>query len=108
MAQSNVKPLILKTFNSASLTSSYAAVNPLGLDGAVFNLFIINDGSTPVTISYDGVTDHDYLPDIATRIIDFQNNAQPMSMLALLKKGTVIYVKGTAGTGTIAISGFYV
>ena len=108
MAQNRVKPIALQSFASSSLTTSYQALNPTGLDGACFRISIINTGSTTITLSYDGVNDHEIVTSSSRLDIEFQNNAQPNAWTALLSKGLVIYLKGTAGTGTIYLSGYYV
>jgi hypothetical protein len=40
--------------------------------------------------------------------INFQANAQPTSWTALVQKGLILYIKATAGTGTVYMSGYYV
>lgn len=107
MAQSRVKAAILAVFNAAGLGANYLPLNPGGLPGACFKIRITNDSNADVTISFNGVDDNEI--SIATTIIelDFQNNAQPNSYLALLPKGTEIFVKGGAGVGNIYLSAYY-
>lgn len=106
-SQTKIKAISLTTFNSASLTTSYQAINSNGLNEACSILRIYNDASTAITISYDGVTDHEYLGDNDSIQIDAQTNSEPASYLCNFPKGLIVYVKGTAGTGTIALSGYY-
>jgi len=108
MAQTSVKAIPLKSFASASLTASYQAIYSGGLPAACFYLRIQNQSSTAITVSYDGVTDHLYLPTLAEERLNAQANAQPNAQGALVPKGTVVYVKGTAGTGSVYLSGYYV
>lgn len=61
-----------------------------------------------ITISYDGVNDHEFVP--ANSSFDFpsQANAQPGANIALLPKNTIVYIKGAPGTGSVYLSGYYV
>jgi len=105
--KSTVQAVPLSTFASSALTGSYQAVNATGLPSEIFCLVITNGSSTAVTMSYDGVNDHEYMLSGGTKVINFQTNAAPNNWTALMAKGTVFYVKGTAGTGTIAFSGYF-
>lgn len=108
MAQSRVKAADLAVFNTAGLTANYEPINPGGLPGACFKIRITNDSNADITISFNGVDDNEI--SIATTIIelDFQNNAQPNSNLALLPKGTQVFIKGGAGVGNIYMAAYYV
>jgi hypothetical protein len=108
MAKNSVHAIALTSFNSASLTSSYQAINASGFEKAIFFLRIVNDSSVNITISYDGVTDHEFIVDGSVFELATQTNGQPGAQVALFSVGTVVYVKGTAGTGTITVSGYYV
>ena len=108
MKTDKVKACVLKSLDTSTLTGIYLPVNPLGLDGACFSLRIINNSNKDLTISYDGVTDHDFLPAGDYMHYDFQLNWMPGNMLALMAKGTKIYVKATAGTGYVYVTGYYV
>lgn len=88
-------------------TDEYQSINALGLPYASFLVRIINNSSEDVTVSYDGTTDHDFIPKGATLQLPLQTNSQPTSHVALMAKGTVIYVKGTAGTGDIYVAAYY-
>jgi hypothetical protein len=94
----------LMTFASSALTGSYQALSPATLPNEIFCLVITNGSSTPVTISYDGATDHEYMLAGGTKVINFATNASPVNYTCLMAKGTPFFVKGTAGTGTIAVS----
>ncbi len=108
MAATNfVVPLKLATFNSASLTGAYQVVDALGLPHSVFLLRIINNATTAVQISYNGIDDHDYIRPNSELQLSFQNNSQPNNFIANMRQGTKIYVKGTAGVGTIAVTGYF-
>ncbi len=106
MATTNrVQAIPLGIKNSTTVAAGYAAVSTL--TEACFLIRINNASNSPITISYDGTTDQDYLAAGAALYLNFQSNAQPNGYVALLAAGTKIYVKGTAGVGFISISGYY-
>lgn len=109
MAQNWIKALELTTFDTLGLGPAYLPVNaPNGFSNALFLLRIINDSGNAITVSYDGVTDHEYIPANTTLHLNAQTNAQPNSGYALFAATTIVYVKGTGGAGTIAVAGYYV
>lgn len=107
MAQIRVKAIPLESFDSASLMATYQPINSDGLPEACFIVRIVNGGNTAVTISYDGIDDHDVL--FAGSILELSTpiNTRLTSQGALFSKGTIVYVKGTAGIGSIAVAGYY-
>jgi len=106
-SKNSVLALELTTFNSASLTAAYQAINVNGFQHPLFLLRIVNNATTAITISYDGITDHDYIAPNSTTQIPFQTNGQPNNFCAGMKQGTEVFVKGTAGVGTVAVAGYY-
>lgn len=106
MARNRVGAIALGSINTATFTGAYQLLYN-GLPEACSLVRIINASNRDITISYDGVTDHDYLQDGDTAQYYFQANNQPRSHIALLAEGTRIYVKGTAGTGYIYCAGYY-
>lgn len=104
----SVKAITLTVFNSASLTSNYQVINTNGFAKPIMFMRIVNDATTAITISYDGVTDNEYIRTTDSFNFPCQANSQPNAQKALLKAGTKVYVKGTAGVGSITLSGYYV
>jgi hypothetical protein len=105
---SYVKPLLMETFASSGMTSSYQAITPAsGLPNSCFLFKIINDSSADVTVSYNGTNAHDYIPTMTAVVYDLQANASPQNLRAWLAAGTNIYLTGTAGTGNIYLTGWY-
>lgn len=109
MAVKNVvKSIALTSIDSATFTGSYQVINTNGLDQACFLLRIINNSNRDITVSYDGTTDNDFVPDASVLEIASQGNSQPNNFIALFSKGLKVYVKGTAGgTGLVYLVGYY-
>jgi hypothetical protein len=107
MSKNSIKAVPMTTFASTSVSGTYAPIITGGLAQACYLLRIINDTTQDVTISFDGVTDADYILLGTGNNIPAIYGAQPNSYVALFPKGMQIYVKGTAGTGNIYVSGYY-
>lgn len=100
-----VAPAEMESFDSSTMTGTYQALNT-GVDRAVLILKIVNDSTQNITISWDGTTDHDYIPSHTALVLDLQaNNIDPNNKY-LVKSGQVFYAKGTAGTGNIYVIGY--
>jgi hypothetical protein len=110
MASNIVKAIPLITFNTAGLLANYQLINgPDGLPSECFFLGIINDSGADITLSFDGIIDHEYLPAGYNTYMPAQMNSQPNAQVALFPKRLKIYVKSAAAAaGTLAISGYYV
>lgn len=100
----------LAVFNSAGLVGTYAALNGTGFASPIKVLKIYNGSTVGITISFDGVNDHDYYPSGATLIIDIQSNHGTDAVNAMGmwrgRQNQILYGKGSAGTGNLYISGF--
>lgn len=100
--------LPLMTFNSAALNPAvFQAVNAAGLAHPCFMLHVTNDSTTTVTISFDGVNAADVIVDDHDVLLPFQTNSSVPGHINNLAKGTIIYIRGTAGVGTIYIAAYY-
>ncbi len=108
MAQNSVKPLLLGSLASASVIATYLPANGIGFAHAPFLVRIINASNAAVTVSYNGIDDHDFVPANSVLELPTQTNSQPNAQVALFSKNTVVYVKGAAGMGTIYVAGYYV
>jgi hypothetical protein len=93
--------LELQSIASSALTSSYQAINADGIEEPSNSLSLVNDSSQNVTISFDGSSDNYVVPDGTIR--DWKTDIRNR-----WKKGTVVYIKGTAGTGNIYLCGTYI
>lgn len=108
MAINRVKALLLTSIASSTVTSSYQPINPNGFEGAAFFFRIFNDTNETITISYDGINDHEIMiTDAIYETPTTQNNGLPSGKVALFPIGQKVYVKGTGGTGSVYLSGFY-
>jgi len=110
----------MAVFDATTLSGTYQVMNgaaqqadtgSVGFQDDIKLLKIYNDGSTGVTISYDGVVKHDYLPSKGTMIIDLQSNHSTGfqgSGTLNGRKGQLVYGKGTASSAglNIYISGY--
>ncbi len=108
-------------FDATTLTGTYQVMNgaaqqtgtsSVGFQNDIKLLKFYNDGSTGVTISYDGVINNDYLPSKGTLIIDLQanhaDNSSYSSGTLNGRKGQKVWGKGTASSAglNIYISGY--
>lgn len=105
--KNSIAAVPLKTFASASLTGTYQPINAGGLTKACFTIRLMSTSSTDVTISYDGTTDNDYLVAGTTLQLPNQSNGQPNNFIASFPSSFTVWVKGTAGTGNLYLSGYY-
>lgn len=105
--KNSIQPILLTSINSAAFTGAYQLLSAsTGLDNPCFLIRIINNSNQNITISYDGINDHDFLPTLNTVQLPFQSNSQPNNFVAQIAKGTRIYVKGAAGAGLVYLSGY--
>lgn len=107
MAKNSVQAIPLTNIASSTLSSSYQAINATGLPFPCFMIRLNSTSSTPVTVSFDGINDHEFLLNGTFVNLNFQTNSRPSNDVAYMKAGTVVWVKGTAGTGNIYLSGYY-
>ena len=105
--KNSIKAIPLKSIASSGVSSSYAAINSTGLPNGCFLLRIINNSNEDITVSYDGSTDNEYVPTMTTLQLPVQSNAQPVNSVAVFPIGTIVYVKGTGGTGYVYLAGYY-
>lgn len=95
-------PMALISFDSSTLSGSYQSVGAITISAQV--LKITNNSSVDMTISWDGVHDHDFIPKMSGFVLDVTTNGE--QLFCAIRKGTNIYVKGSAGTGLIYISAY--
>lgn len=108
---SSVQCVTKASFNPASLTGSYQALNGTGFSDDVKIMKIYNPSTTvSIDVSLDGVTDHDFIPPLATLIVDFQaghadNSAYGAGTLCV-RKGQILFGKTAENPTFLQIVGY--
>lgn len=117
---SRVQCVLKAQFNPASLTTSYQIINgagtqsnssQVGFSDTAKILKIYNPSSTiSIDISLDGINDHDFIPPLATLIIDFQTNHYDGPIYGTgtlnLAQGQILWGKIAAQPTFLQIIGF--
>ncbi len=107
MGKDFVVPIEMQIVDSGDIDGAHWEPIGVPIEGACFLLRISNDTTKSIFISYDGVTDHDFLHSYTDMTINLQTNSSPANMVSKLKKGLIISFSGDAGTGNVYVSGFY-
>jgi hypothetical protein len=92
------------TLLTASVSSSYTSIGTLTQPARLVKFQ--NLGTQDVTISWDGSTDHDYIPGGGFALYDFTSNAVANAQLSVANK-TQFWGKTASSTSTVKISYFY-
>ena len=97
------------SFVASSLTNIFQPINPGGITAPCFLLRIVNDSAVGVYISYDGVIDNDYIPPKTSLEVPGSWGWQEMGTMGTWRKGTIVYVSGSAGArdSFIHLLGYY-
>ena len=95
----------LRTFDSSSLTGSYQNFGTPTENKAV-GFHIINNATTDVTISNDGIKPKLFVPSGSFVLIDVAANCESDDE-SFLPAQTQWSIKGTAGTGTIYLESYF-
>jgi len=103
MTKNRIFAIDMTHFDSADMVGTFLPINSLGLDEACFIIRITNDTSADVIVSFDGVTDNDYVRYGET----LQLYAVPSDDRTNFAKGLVVYLRGAANQGYIYLSGYY-
>ena len=106
---SSVSCVTKAVFNPASLTGTYQSLNGTGLSDDIKILKIYNPSTTvSIDISLDGVNNHDFIPPLATIIIDFQTNHADISGSGTkyMRQGQIIWGKTAESPSFLQIVGF--
>ena len=108
MAQNSVKAIDLTIVDSAVILGAYAVAADVVIEKALFYIRIVNDATTAITISYNGIDDHEYIAPNSFFELNAQANSQPNNQVCLFSVNSTVFIKGVAGVGSISISGYYV
>lgn len=100
-----ILPETLRSIDSATFTGAYQALG-IPLAHAPCLVKFVNNSNQLVTISWNGVTDHDIMPSSSFSLYDITSNACREGGL-YISKNTQFYVKGAAGVGSVYLVVFY-
>jgi hypothetical protein len=89
----------LRSINSATFTGVYQALGTV-LAHNPFLIKMVNNSTVPVTVSIDGIVDHDICPAGSFFLYDETANSSREGGLTVAK-GTQFWVKGAAGVGSV-------
>lgn len=96
----------LRSIDSATFTGTYQALGtPLARPSYILKM--VNNSTSLVTVSIDGTTDIDVCPANGFWLYD-ESKVGQSSAFPALSQGTQIYVKGSAGTGSVYLVSQYV
>jgi hypothetical protein len=96
----------LRSIDSATFTGSYQAVGTPLLHPS-YILKLINNSTSLVTISIDGINDVDVAPANSFWLYD-EGKAGLNAAYPAMPQGTQIMVKGSAGTGSVYLVSQYI
>lgn len=100
-----ILPDPIRTINSATFTGSYQTVGTPTTKTMRIVKFT-NLSNVTVTLSWDGVNDHEILPANSFDLFDVAGNRESSDIFEV-QIGTQFYAKGSAGTGNFYISCYY-
>jgi len=96
----------LRSIDSATFTGSYQALGtPLAHPSYILKM--INNSTSLVTISIDGINDMDVAPASSFWLYD-EGKVGSNSAYPAMPQGTQIYVSGAAGTGSVYLVSQYI
>lgn len=96
----------LRTIDSATFTGAYQAIGtPLANPSYICKM--VNNSNVLVTVSINGTTDIDVAPANSFWLYD-ESKAGASANLPSLPAGTQVYVKGSAGVGTVYLVTQYI
>jgi hypothetical protein len=101
---SRIYPGVLQSFDTSGLSSSFQLLGTFSFPARVFK--ITNNSTVDVTISWDKVHSHEFVPTGSFILIDCAANKE-VSEIFDIPLGTQFFVKGSSGTGLIYLSYYY-
>lgn len=108
---SSVQCVIKAVFNPASLTGTYQPMNGAGFSDTVKIMKIYNPSTTvSIDVSLDGVNNHDFIPPLATLIVDFQTNHYSAPSFGTgtlnVRRGQILWGKTAESPSFLQIVGY--
>lgn len=109
MPKNKLEAIPLGIFDATTLTANYQPIYAGGLPHSLAFLRINNASAVDIIISYDGITDHDYIFAGSTFELPAQMSSQPRNQVMYIPKGYILSVRFAklAGLGEIYVSGYY-
>ena len=104
-----ILPFEMSVFNAVDLDGTYQAINPDGFPYPCCFIRIINDTVEDILISYDGVTNHEWIEGGDRSTHYFQLSNRPCNDVSTVTKGTILYVNGPLWQkgGAVYLVGYY-
>lgn len=96
----------LRSLAFGSISGAYAAIGT-GFNNAARLILIDNLTNANVTISFDGINDHMVVAAMSGRVLDYGSNRVGQVNQLEQSEGTVVYVKGAPGSGSVYVSVIY-
>ena len=94
----------LQSIDSSTFTGSYLLLGTLLNPATICK--IVNNSNVLVTISVDGLQDHDILP--ANSFVLYDEDASGTPDPQVLPNGTKFFVKGSVGSGLVYLISQYI
>lgn len=109
MSAPRIQCIPLEALDASTINPlTFTLVTANALPESCFLLRIINDSNTDVFINYNnGLTVHDFVKAGTTVEISGQGNARNFTV-ANFPVGLKVYAAGTAGVGSICVTGYYI
>lgn len=95
-----IREISATTFNGTFLPVGTPLVNPCRL------IRFLNNTNVAVSISWDGINTHDFLPAGSFLLLDIASNKENAVSFDI-QAGTQFYVAGLTGTGNFFISNYF-
>lgn len=102
--RSSLLPGVMIKKAGAAISGTYSVTTALLQEARIIKF--TNNTGQDLTISWDGINDNEFIPSGGFLLLDCSSNAVADGKLSI-NKGTVFYVKGTAGTDNLYISYYY-
>jgi len=95
-----LRSVAASTFSGAYVTLGTPFVHSIRI------MKLTNNANVDVTVSWDGINDHEYLPAGSFLLLDVATNKEA-SVTFEIAQNTQLSVKGSAGTGSVYLSAYY-
>lgn len=98
-------PETLRSANASTFTGSYQALgSPLG--HSIRLVKWTNTSNVDVTISWDGINDHEILPANSFVLLDVSSNREVSNQWEI-QNGLQFYIKAAVGVGSVYMSAYF-